>query len=97
MHTKHVQYTQNFCLLLCQVINGRELSDLKSYTPSNSFNTEGSYVGTYHDISSIITEEKVVNKEIEKQQELEEVCIFNLPSTFQVEFLQKVQETLFEI
>ena len=54
-------------------------------------------MGTYHDISNIITEEKVVNKEIEKQQELEEVCIFNLPSSFSVEFLQKVQETLFEI
>ena len=51
-------------------------------------------MGTYHDISNIITEEKVVNKEIEKQQELEEVCIFNLPSSFSVEFLQKVQETL---
>ena len=70
---------------------------MKSYAPSNSFNTEGYYVGTYHDISNIITEEKVVNKEIEKQQELEEVCIFNLPSSFSVEFLQKVQETLFEI
>ena len=54
-------------------------------------------MGTYHDISNIITEEKVVNKEIEKQQELEEVCNFNLPSSFSVEFLQKVQETLFEI
>ena len=82
MYTKHVQYTRNFYLLPFQVINGRELSDLKSYTPSNSFNAEGYYVGTYHDISNIITEEEVENKEIEKQQELEEVCVFDLSSIF---------------